>query len=237
MNRSTGEITLPELVEAVPELLASGYGGVRSGRIRDLPDARTVRWYQTLGVVDRPVAFRGRTALYGSRHLLQLAAIKKLQSSGLSLSDIQRGLAGRNDADLARSAGVTQKDVALTIERVILSRSQIVARSLAAAAACGTDSRRRRESAFWKASPAAAATAATAPSTSGGMQSASLGDAGMLLWNGRELTTAERATLARLSEPLIAFLRSVQPSAPGIVAEDASGAARHTSRPEKGARP
>ena len=237
INRSTGELTLPELVEAVPELLASGYGGVRSGRIRDLPDARTVRWYQTLGMVDRPAAFRGRTALYGSRHLLQLAAIKKLQSSGLSLSDIQRGLAGRNDADLARSAGLTRKDVDLTVERVVLARTKIVARSLAAAGAGDAQSRRRRDAAFWKAAPAAATTPASGPSTSGGMQSASLGDAGMLLWNGRVLTAAERATLARLSEPLIAFLQSVQPSAPGIAAEDAACAIRHPSRPEKGARP
>jgi 3-dehydroquinate dehydratase len=88
-------VTLPELVEAMPVALASGYGGVRSGRTRDLPDTRTVRWYQTLGMVDRPAAFRGRTALYGRRHLLQLAAIKKLQSSGLPLADIQRALIAR----------------------------------------------------------------------------------------------------------------------------------------------
>jgi hypothetical protein len=63
----SGELTLSELVEALPGLLASGYDGARSGRVRDLPDARTIRWYQTLGMVDRPSAFRGRTALYG-RH-------------------------------------------------------------------------------------------------------------------------------------------------------------------------
>ncbi len=237
MNRPAGELTLPELVEAVPTLLASGYGGVRSGRIRDLPDARTVRWYQTLGMVDRPAAFRGRTALYGSRHLLQLAAIKKLQSSGLSLSDIQRGLAGRNDADLARSAGVTRKDVDLTVERVVLARSKTVVRSLAAAEAGEAHSQRRRDTAFWKAAPAAAATPASVPSTAVGMQSAGLGGGGMLLWNGRALTAAERATLARLSEPLIAFLQSVQPSAPSVAVDDASGTACHPSRPEKGARP
>ena len=72
-------LTLPDLVDALRELLAEGYSGTRSGRVRDLPDARTIRWYQTLGLVDRPAHFRGRTALFGRRHLLQLAAIKKLQ--------------------------------------------------------------------------------------------------------------------------------------------------------------
>ena len=75
-KQQPAELTLPELVEALPRLLATGYDGARSGRVRDLPDARTVRWYQTLGMVDRPTAFRGRAALYGRHHLLQLAAIK-----------------------------------------------------------------------------------------------------------------------------------------------------------------
>jgi hypothetical protein len=69
------------------------------------------------------------------------------------------------------------------------------------------------------------------------MQSASLGDAGMLLWNGRELTAAERATLARLAGPLVTFLTSVQSSAAGTPAEGASRAASSPRRPEEGARP
>ena len=225
---STGELTLPELVEALPGLLASGYDGARSGRIRDLPDARTVRWYQT--------------ALFGRHHLLQLAAIKKLQSSGFPLSDIQRGLAGKNDAELARSAGVAQKDVDQIIERAVLARSKASASKLATAVAGETSPTSRRASAFWKAKPAADASPApvmpaAVPSAPSGMQSASLGDAGMLLWNGRELTAAERATLARLAGPLVTFLTSVQSSAAGTPAEGASRAASSPRRPEEGARP
>jgi hypothetical protein len=69
------------------------------------------------------------------------------------------------------------------------------------------------------------------------MQSASLGDAGMLLWNGRELTAAERETLARLADPVVAFLKSVQSSAASIPAEGAPRAASSIRRPEEGARP
>ena len=238
---TTGELTLPELVEALPGLLASGYDGARSGRIRDLPDARTVRWYQTLGMVDRPAAFRGRTALFGRHHLLQLAAIKKLQSSGFPLSDIQRGLAGKNDAELARSAGVAQKDVDQIIERAVLARSKASASKLAAAVAGEPNPPSRRASAFWKAKPAADVSPApvmptAVPSAPSGMQSASLGDA-VLLWNSRELTAAERATLARLAGPLVTFLTSVQSSAAGTPAEGASRAASSPRRPEEGARP
>jgi DNA-binding transcriptional MerR regulator len=239
---STGELTLHELVEALPGLLASGYDGARSGRIRDLPDARTVRWYQTLGMVDRPAAFRGRTALFGRHHLLQLAAIKKLQSSGFPLADIQRGLAGKNDAELARSAGVTQKAADQIIERIVFARSKASAGKLAAAVAGEPNPPSRRDSAFWKAKPAAHVSAApvmpaAVPSAPSGMQSASLGDAGMLLWNGRELTAAERATLARLTAPLVLFLKSVQSSAAGTPAEGAFRAASSPRRPEEGARP
>jgi DNA-binding transcriptional MerR regulator len=65
-----------------------------SARVREIPDARTIRWYQTTGLIDRPLALRGRTALYGRRQLLQLVAIKRLQAQGRSLSEIQAELAG-----------------------------------------------------------------------------------------------------------------------------------------------
>lgn len=232
-----GDLTLPELVGAVAGLLASGYDGARSGRVRDLPDARTIRWYQTLGMIDRPTAFRGRTALYGRHHLLQLAAIKKLQSSGFPLADIQRGLAGKNDAELARSAGVSPKDADRFVERVALARSQAAASKLAVALAGVGEVRAYRDPAFWKAKPAAAPEPIPVPPAPSGMQSVSLGDAGMLLWNGRELTAAERATLAQLAGPLVAFLKSVQSSAANTAAEGAPRAASPTRRPEEGARP
>ena len=74
--------------------LAVDYAGQASGRVRDVPDRRTIRYYTTLGLIDRPAAMRGRTALYGLRHLLQLAAIKRLQAHGLSLAEVQQRLVG-----------------------------------------------------------------------------------------------------------------------------------------------
>src|SRR5271154_974311 len=93
--------TIGELGERVAEALGGpGYDGVPSGRVRDVPDLRTIRYYTTLGLIDRPAEMRGRTALYGRRHLLQLVAIKRLQSSGRSLTEIQGQLLGLTTAAL-----------------------------------------------------------------------------------------------------------------------------------------
>src|SRR5437764_5230066 len=92
--------TLDELCARVAVALAVDYAGQASGRVREVPDRRTIRYYTTLGLIDRPAAVRGRTALYGRRHLLQLVAIKRLQAHGLSLAEVQSRLVGLTDSDL-----------------------------------------------------------------------------------------------------------------------------------------
>jgi DNA-binding transcriptional MerR regulator len=101
----SGVWTLDELAELVATALsADDYAGAPTGRVRDVPDQRAIRWYVTKGLVDRPVGSRGRVALYGRRHLLQLVAIKRLQAAGRSLSQIQAGLTGATDHALAAVA-------------------------------------------------------------------------------------------------------------------------------------
>jgi DNA-binding transcriptional MerR regulator len=98
--------TIEELGERVAAVLSlgTGYGGVPSGRVRDVPDLRTIRYYTTLGLLDRPAEMRGRTALYGQRHLLQLVAIKRLQASGLTLAAVQERVVGLSNSALRRLA-------------------------------------------------------------------------------------------------------------------------------------
>ena len=99
--------TLDELVERVTAALAgAAYPGAPNGRVREVPDRRAIRWYTTIGLVDRPAGHRGRTALYGPRHLLQLVAVKRLQAEGRSLTEIQVRLTGATDATLRRIARV-----------------------------------------------------------------------------------------------------------------------------------
>jgi DNA-binding transcriptional MerR regulator len=85
---------LSGLVAAARGLLEGAGARPEDERVNALPDERTVRYYQTGGLVDRPLRYEGRTALYGFRHLLQVVAVKLLQAQGHSLAQAQRALAG-----------------------------------------------------------------------------------------------------------------------------------------------
>ena len=135
-----GEVlwTIEQLREAVTAALGAGYDGTPNGRVRDIPDERTIRYYTTFGLIDRALEMRGRTALYGRRHLLQLVAIKKLQAQGQALAVVQRNLAGQTDDALARLAGVSLDELPTATTRPPSSRR-----------------------AFWKEAPVASGPAAT----------------------------------------------------------------------------
>jgi DNA-binding transcriptional MerR regulator len=137
MQPRTSHWTLDELGAQVALALASEYSGAINGRIRDVPDRRTIRYYQTLGLVDPPAGSRGRTALYGLRHLMQLVAIKRLQTHGLTLAQVQERLVGLSEKalrELARLPAEMTQEAGPRRER-------------------GPE----REGPFWKAAPAASA--------------------------------------------------------------------------------
>ena len=181
--------TLDELAERVETALAVDYRGQTSGRVRAVPDRRAIRWYTTIGLIDRPAAHRGRTALYGPRHLLQLVAVKRLQARGLPLVSIQQELAGATDTQLARvanlPAGVAAGPVpgagpaaaasggdgsagdggagpgASVAARSGAATMRPPAAARAAAAVRGPAGGKARRAGFWREQPAAALTAAT----------------------------------------------------------------------------
>jgi DNA-binding transcriptional MerR regulator len=97
--------TLSELVAEVTARIAA-LPAPKNGQVRAVPDERTVRYYGTLGLLARPSATRGRTALYGPRHVAQVVAIKRLQSLGRSLSEIQALWPTLDDQGLTRMSGV-----------------------------------------------------------------------------------------------------------------------------------
>src|SRR5438132_6429745 len=109
--------TLDDLGARVALALAVDYDGQANGRVREVPDRRTLRYYTTLGLLDRPAEMRGRTAYYGSKHLWQLLAIKRLQARGQTLVQIQQALLGLNDEDLRRLAGVQDEPAPKRKER------------------------------------------------------------------------------------------------------------------------
>lgn len=71
-----------------------------SRRVQWKPNGRQIRYYSTLGLLDKPDTDNGRTVWYGPRHLLQLLTIKHLQGEGMSLSEIQRATAGKSPEQL-----------------------------------------------------------------------------------------------------------------------------------------
>jgi DNA-binding transcriptional MerR regulator len=109
--------TLSELVAEVAARIAA-LPAPKNGQVRAVPDERTVRYYVTLGLLDRPSAMRGRTALYGPRHVAQVVAIKRLQTMGRSLSEIQALWPTLDDPTLARMSGVALPAAAKPAARV-----------------------------------------------------------------------------------------------------------------------
>jgi DNA-binding transcriptional MerR regulator len=116
-------LSLEELVETAAVLLRRLAVRPEDGRVAAEPDVRGVRYYQTLGIVDKPQRYDGRRAVYGYRHLLQLLAVKRLQQEGHALHQVQQALAGRSTDSLEaglvsllqqRDAGGAKADRVLT---------------------------------------------------------------------------------------------------------------------------
>jgi DNA-binding transcriptional MerR regulator len=97
--------TIDELVTEVQRRIAA-LPKPQNGQVRAVPDDRTIRYYGTIGLLDRPAAMRGRTALYNRKHVAQVVAIKRLQATGKSLADIQALWHTLDDATLSRMSGV-----------------------------------------------------------------------------------------------------------------------------------
>ena len=139
--------TIAELSERVSAALAEvAYEPPTNGQVRAVPDLRTIRYYTSLGLLDRPSAMKGRTALYGRRHLLQLVAVKRLQAEGRSLSEVQTELTGLDDEALAAIAKASPVDPAGAEPAEKMSEAPA------------------REARFWAAAPARARIAVRAAS-------------------------------------------------------------------------
>ena len=52
--------TIHQLGAEVERVLAVDYAGSRNGRVRDIPDLRTIRYYTTAGLLERPAEMRGQ---------------------------------------------------------------------------------------------------------------------------------------------------------------------------------
>jgi len=69
-------------------------------RVTEMPSERTIRFYTANNLVDKPVAREGTHARYGYRHLLQVMAIKYLQSQYLPLVKVRSLMENISNRDL-----------------------------------------------------------------------------------------------------------------------------------------
>ncbi|MFD0559647.1 hypothetical protein FB566_0297 [Stackebrandtia endophytica] len=98
---------------ALSDAVTGGYPGPADARVRGVPDIRSIRWYTTIGLLDKPGGYRGRTALYGPRHLRQLVSVKRRQARGVPLASVQAEMVGLTDAELSDIAGIPPDSPAL----------------------------------------------------------------------------------------------------------------------------
>jgi DNA-binding transcriptional MerR regulator len=94
------ELDLSALVRRTGVLLGRLAVEASDGRVATLPEARTIRYYQSAGLLAPPLRYESRQAVYGFDHLMQLAVIKLLQAQGLSLAQVQRTMAASDAAAL-----------------------------------------------------------------------------------------------------------------------------------------
>ena len=95
------DLTLEQLSDEVEKQLKQrGFlNAQHDGRVSAAPDGRTIRYYTTLGLLEKPKVI-SRQAFYGKRHVLQILAIKSLQGLSLPLAEIQARLYGKSDKEL-----------------------------------------------------------------------------------------------------------------------------------------
>lgn len=232
---------LDELVQLAWQALnAAPYEGQTSGRVRDVPDARTIRYYTTIGVLDRPLEMRGRTAFYGRRHLLQIVAVKRLQARGMSLVDIQKNVVGADNSTLKRWAALPTEFWETAATRLARHAAPALPDDLLKSASqAPTDGVRAR---FWAAEPAMAdrenRAGATVAVTAKPAVVLPLGSGVSLIIEGRPGQLPETAALSAIRPALDGLLAAMVEAGiieeAGVSEEDGRGRGRRQTTTNQG---
>jgi DNA-binding transcriptional MerR regulator len=92
--------TAEALISTLGEILPGIAGTQERHKVTDVPTLRTLRFYVAQGLLDKPLSYEQRTALYGYRHLLQIVVIKCLQANHIPIRKIQEVLQGLSNEEL-----------------------------------------------------------------------------------------------------------------------------------------
>ena len=101
-HRYRGEtsFTMPQFIAILREQIPQVAPAQTKYRVTEIPSERTIRFYTTNKLVDKPVAKDGTHPRYGYRHLLQVLSIKYLQSQYLPLVKIRSLVENVSNRDL-----------------------------------------------------------------------------------------------------------------------------------------
>ncbi|MFQ5575166.1 MAG: MerR family transcriptional regulator [Terriglobia bacterium] len=119
--------TVEELVLQAAKLVEQLVGEQARYNVTQSPDVRTIRFYQSEGVLDKPIKRHGTKAIYGYRHLLQLLAVKRMQADSLPIRLIKEMIRDKDDRALEelileRSKG-RGKEAKTTLEYSVLAEN------------------------------------------------------------------------------------------------------------------
>jgi hypothetical protein len=213
VNGDSTTWTIDRLARLAAAALADASPAQPNGRIREVPDVRTIRWYTSIGLLDRPAAMRGRTALYGRSHQAQLVAINPLHADGLTVAAVQERLLGA-DRSAVEEIALLPTDLRGLVAQVEAGDEPPAAAAVPAAA----PTTRKR---FWvapatpplehEAHAAPAPVEASEPTTHDEPAPTILGirltrDVTLLLPPGREPDAAARVAIAEAAQPLLDLL-------------------------------
>jgi DNA-binding transcriptional MerR regulator len=128
--RQSRFVGVAELATQAAKILAESGPAQARGTVTELPDERTVRYYQTEGLLSPAEDKQGTASVFSYRHLLELLVVKKLQSEHLPIRKIRSLVDGRTERELERllgSAGSTAvKNEALSyLEKLLMQPTPI----------------------------------------------------------------------------------------------------------------
>jgi DNA-binding transcriptional MerR regulator len=94
------DLSLEALIEAADALLPAIAPDQTRYKVRERPDARTIRYYVSQGLLPKPLGYDGGRARYGGVHLARLLLLKRRQAEHETLSRIARELAALDDVQV-----------------------------------------------------------------------------------------------------------------------------------------
>jgi DNA-binding transcriptional MerR regulator len=105
-SRERNFIGVADLADEAASILTESGPSQDRGTVSEVPDERTVRYYQSEGLLSPAEEKRGTASVFGYRHLLQLLVVKKLQSEHLPIRKIRELVQSRKESELERLLGI-----------------------------------------------------------------------------------------------------------------------------------